>query len=109
MFKVVGITSCSCGIAHTYMNAEALVKKGKEYGMSVHIEKQGQLGIEDEISDEEFAEADAIVLCCGLPPLNPERFENYEDKIVEIDFNKTLQNPNIFIDALNKAGFDFNK
>lgn len=102
-YKVVGISSCSCGIAHTYMNAEAMVKSGKAYGIDVHIEKQGSLGIEDEVSKEEFEQADAIVLCCGVLPINPERFEKYKDKVVELNFNDVMKKPNLFIDSLKKA------
>ena len=36
--KVVGISSCPCGIAHTYMAAEAMKREGKKYGIDVHIE-----------------------------------------------------------------------
>ena len=103
-FKVVGISSCAVGIAHTYMNAEMMVKEGKAYGLDVHIEKQGALGIEDEVSQQEFDEADAIVLCCGVLPMNTERFEKYREKTIEVDFNKVVKNPAIFITALKEAG-----
>lgn len=39
--KVVGVTACPSGVAHTYMTAEALVIAGEKYGVDVKIETQG--------------------------------------------------------------------
>ena len=102
--RSVGITSCSAGIAHTYMNAEAMVKLGKQYGMGVHIEKQGQLGPEDVVSEQEFADADAIIICCGVSPIGAERFEKYPEKTIHLNFNEVLKRPQIMIEELKKAG-----
>ena len=44
--KVVGITSCPSGVAHTYMAAEALKLSGEKLGMEVLIETQGGAGVE---------------------------------------------------------------
>jgi len=41
MQKLVAITACPTGIAHTYMAAEALEKAAKELGVIIHIETQG--------------------------------------------------------------------
>ncbi len=45
--KIVAITSCATGIAHSYMAAEALKKAGKELGDVVKVEIQGAMGIEN--------------------------------------------------------------
>lgn len=50
--KIVAITACAAGIAHTYMAAEALELAGKELGIEVIVEKQGANGIEDRITPE---------------------------------------------------------
>ena len=44
--KVVGITSCPSGVAHTYMAAEALKLSGQKLGIDVIIETQGGAGVE---------------------------------------------------------------
>ena len=59
--KVVCITSCITGIAHTYMAAEALKKAGAEKGYEVHVETQGATGAEDVLTAEQIAEADGVV------------------------------------------------
>ena len=73
--------------------------------MLMHIELQGQLGPEDELSEKEIAEADAIVLCCGVLPIGAERFDNYKDKIVNVEYANILKHPQMMIDDLIEAGF----
>ena len=54
--KVVGVTACSSGVAHTYMSAEALVVAGEKYGVDVKIETQGSGGIENTLTPEDIKE-----------------------------------------------------
>ncbi|MBE7901676.1 hypothetical protein IPD43_29410, partial [Paenibacillus polymyxa] len=42
--KIVGVTNCPAGIAHTYMVAEAIEQKAKALGYEVHVETQGANG-----------------------------------------------------------------
>ena len=49
--KVVAVTSCATGIAHTYMAAEAIQKICKQKGYKCKVEKQGALGIEDKLRE----------------------------------------------------------
>ena len=55
--KVVGVTACPTGVAHTYMSAEALVLAGEKYGIDVKIETQGTAGIENNLTEEDIKEA----------------------------------------------------
>ena len=52
--KIVGITACTAGIAHTYLVREKLVNAARELGHEIKIETQGSIGVEDiEISGRE--------------------------------------------------------
>ena len=51
--KIIGITACPTGIAHTYMAQECLEKECRKRGFDVKIETQGGLGIENELSEGE--------------------------------------------------------
>ncbi len=59
--KIVAVTSCPTGIAHTYMAAEYLQEAGKELGFSVKVETQGQT-IANILTQEEIDNAEAIIL-----------------------------------------------
>jgi PTS system fructose-specific IIC component len=60
--RLVAITSCPTGIAHTYMAAEALAKAAAEAGLTIKVETQGSIGAENQITDEEAAQADAVII-----------------------------------------------
>ena len=51
--NIIGITSCTCGIAHTYMAREKLIETGKKLGWSVKIETQGSGGIEYPLTEDD--------------------------------------------------------
>ena len=62
--KIVAVTACPTGIAHTFMAAEALELKAKELGISIKVEKDGQGGVKDKLTSKEIEEADAVIIAC---------------------------------------------
>ncbi|EIT84740.1 PTS system fructose subfamily transporter subunit IIC [Fictibacillus macauensis ZFHKF-1] len=60
--KVLAITSCPNGIAHTYMAAESLRKAGEALGVEIKVETQGSIGVENELTSEEIQTADGIII-----------------------------------------------
>ena len=61
-FKVLAVTACPTGIAHTYMAAESLEKAGKKLGISVKVETNGSGGAKNILTDEEIANCDGIII-----------------------------------------------
>ena len=59
--KVVGVTACPSGVAHTYMAAEALSLAGKKAGIEVKVETQGSAGIENELPPSPKISPSAII------------------------------------------------
>ena len=62
--KIVAVTACPTGIAHTFMAAEALELKAKELGITFRVEKDGSGGAKDPLTSKEIAEADAVIVAC---------------------------------------------
>ncbi len=62
VIKVLAVTACPTGIAHTYMAAEALEKKGRELGIGVKAETQGSGGAKNVLTKEEIAACDGIII-----------------------------------------------
>ena len=60
--RIVAITSCPTGIAHTFMAAEGLRKAAAEAGHWIKVETQGSVGTKDVLTQEEIAAADAVVI-----------------------------------------------
>ncbi len=71
--KLVGVTSCPTGIAHTYMAAEGLEAAAKAAGHTMVVETQGSAG-STPISAEEIAAADAVIFAHDLPVKDAGRF-----------------------------------
>ena len=62
--KIVAVTACPTGIAHTFMAAEALELKAKELGITFRVEKDGSGGAKDPLTSKEIEEADAVIVAC---------------------------------------------
>ena len=61
-YKVLAVTACPTGIAHTYMAAEALEKAGKKLGISIKVETNGSGGAKNILTAEEIAACDGIIV-----------------------------------------------
>ena len=61
MKKIVAVTACTTGIAHTYMAAKSLSKAAADMDVEIYVEKQGAAGVEDELTSEQIKEADVVI------------------------------------------------
>lgn len=73
MAKIVCVTSCITGIAHTYMAAEALEQAGKKLGHEVIVETQGSAG-SNPLKQEVIDSADAVIFAVDLEVKDRDRF-----------------------------------
>lgn len=76
--RLLAITGCPSGVAHTHMAAAALQKAGKKVGVEIKVEKQGALGIENKITEKDVEEADVLIIAADLAITGSERFKNIE-------------------------------
>lgn len=72
-FRIVAVTSCPTGIAHTYMAAESLENAGREAGVEVTVEPQGSAGF-TRVDPSVIAAADAVIFAHDVPVREKERF-----------------------------------
>ncbi|CUH96710.1 PTS system fructose-specific EIIABC component [Propionispora sp. 2/2-37] len=73
MKKLLAVTGCPTGIAHTFMAAEALKSAAQEMGVQIKVETNGAIGAEDALTPEEIKEADCIIVACDKK-VDMERF-----------------------------------
>ena len=66
-YRVLAVTACPTGIAHTYMAAEALNLKAEEMGISIKVETNGSGGAKNELTPEEIASAETIIVAADKP------------------------------------------
>ena len=88
--KILAVTGCPTGIAHTFMAEKALKEAAKELGCEIKVETNGAIGVENALTAKEIREADAIIVAC--------------DKNVEMDrFNGKPVIEVSVTDGINKA------
>ncbi|MBQ7061231.1 MAG: PTS sugar transporter subunit IIA, partial [Clostridia bacterium] len=61
-YRVLAVTACPTGIAHTYMAAEALAKAGEKLGIPIKVETNGSGGTKNALTAEEIANCDGIII-----------------------------------------------
>jgi PTS system fructose-specific IIB component/fructose-specific PTS system IIB-like component len=74
--KLIAVTACPTGIAHTFMAAELLEKTARKLGHTIKVETQGAMGIENELSEADIAGAEAVILAADIVIERAERFDH---------------------------------
>jgi len=64
--RIVAITACPTGVAHTFMAAEALQQTAKRLGYDLQVETQGSVGARTPLSPQAIAEADVVLLAADI-------------------------------------------
>jgi len=64
--KVVAVTACPTGVAHTFMAAEALQQAAQQLGYQLTVETQGSVGARNPLSAQAIAEADVVLLAADI-------------------------------------------
>ncbi len=89
--KIVALTACPTGIAHTYMAAEQLDKTAKALGHQIKVETQGAMGIENELSENDIRQADVAIFAADIEVEKRERFQKI--KILRVSVQEAIKNP----------------
>lgn len=102
--KIVAVTACPTGVAHTFMAAEALAEAGKAMGHAIRVETQGSVGAQDKLTEEEIADADIVVLACDID-VDPSRFAG--KRIYRTSTGNALKKPRPTLEAaLSEAAIE---
>ncbi|MGE6135849.1 PTS fructose transporter subunit IIB [Aeromonas salmonicida] len=72
--KILAVTACPTGIAHTYMAAEALQKAATALGLKIKVETQGAMGLENILTARDIANADLVLIASDIEIEQKDRF-----------------------------------
>ena len=64
--RIVAVTACPTGVAHTFMAAEAIEEEAKKRGWWCKVETRGSVGVGNELTPEEVASADVVIVACDI-------------------------------------------
>ena len=88
--KIVAVTACPTGIAHTYMAAESLEKKAKELGYQIKVETRGSGGAKNVLTEKEIREADGVIIAADTK-VPMERFHG--KRVIECQVSAGISRP----------------
>jgi PTS system fructose-specific IIB component/fructose-specific PTS system IIB-like component len=89
--KIVAVTACPTGIAHTYMAAEQLEKTARKLGHTIKVETQGAMGIENELTQADIDAAEVAIFATDIAIEQSDRFNRIRK--VEVPVQAALKDP----------------
>ncbi|WP_392558987.1 PTS fructose transporter subunit IIC [Orbus mooreae] len=97
MKKIIAVTGCPTGIAHTYMAEEALKTAAKKAGVEIKVETNGAGGIDNAITEQDIAEAIGVIIAADKD-VNPERFNGMA--VIEVPVKDGIHKANALIEQV---------
>lgn len=101
-WKLVAVTNCPAGIAHTYMVAEALERKARSLGHDIKVETQGASGVENTLTTQDIEAADFVILALGRTISEDDRRRFAGKRVLEMKISDALKNIPVIFDTLEE-------
>ncbi len=98
--KIVGVTACTAGIAHTYLAKEKLVLAAKARKHEIKVETQGTIGIEDELTADDVKNADVVIIAADIGIKGRDRFAG--KKVVEVQTEVVIKSANSVLEKIEQ-------
>lgn len=96
-YRILAVTACPTGIAHTYMAAEALEKAGADLGIPLKVETNGSGGAKNVLTKEEIAAADGIIIAADKS-VEMGRFDG--KKLISVKVSDGIKKPQELINRI---------
>ncbi len=98
--KILAVTACTAGIAHTYIVAEKIQKAAEELGHQCKVETQGSAGIQNELTADDIKSADVIILSHDIAIRGSDRFAG--KRVVDVPIALAMKQPKSLISTIEK-------
>lgn len=100
--KLIAVTACAMGVAHTYMAEKALINAAKKMGVLIKVETQGATGIGHKLTPKDVEIGEAVIFATDTQVRDKERFNG--KKILSVQVSDPIKDANKVInDALKLA------
>ncbi|NRD78095.1 PTS sugar transporter subunit IIA [Bacillus sp. BRMEA1] len=93
--KIIAVTACPTGIAHTFMAADKLIQTALELGYEIKVETNGATGVENRLTEKDIEEADGIIVAVGKT-VEMNRFHG--KKVVQVPVTDAIKKPKALIE-----------
>lgn len=98
--KLLAVTACPTGIAHTYMAAEKLAQAAEALGIDMKVETQGSIGAENVLSDNDVMTADGIIIAADKD-VDLSRFAG--KRVLSVGVSEGISHPERLIEQVRSA------
>ncbi|MGW7521719.1 fructose-specific PTS transporter subunit EIIC [Streptomyces sp. NPDC054796] len=98
--KLLAVTACPTGIAHTYMAAEKLTQAAEARGIGMKVETQGSIGAENVLTDNDVNQADGIIIAADKD-VDRSRFTG--KRVLAVGVSEGISDPDGLIDRVREA------
>ncbi|MGW8374670.1 fructose-specific PTS transporter subunit EIIC [Streptomyces sp. ODS28] len=98
--KLLAVTACPTGIAHTYMAAEKLTQAATERGIGIKVETQGSIGVENVLTDNDVKHADGVIIAADKD-VDRERFAG--KRVLVVGVAEGISDPEGLLDRVREA------
>ncbi|PKV86068.1 PTS fructose transporter subunit IIB [Streptomyces sp. TLI_146] len=98
--KLLAVTACPTGIAHTYMAAEKLAQAAEALGVEMKVETQGSIGAENVFSDNDVRDADGIIIAADK---DVDRSRFVGKKVLAVGVAEGIRHPERLIEQVHGA------
>ncbi|WEV57569.1 PTS fructose transporter subunit IIB [Ligilactobacillus acidipiscis] len=100
--KLIAVTACATGVAHTYMAQKALIQAAKKMGVLIKVETQGATGIGHKLTQKDVQIGEAVIFATDTKVRDKERFSG--KKTLEVGVSEPIKDAKKVIeDALSLA------
>ena len=97
--KIVAVTACPTGIAHTYMAAARLEKIAMSQGHEIKVETQGAIGIENKLTENDIRQAEIAIFAVDVQVEERERFNGI--KVIQVPLKEAINDPESIFSKLS--------
>ncbi len=98
--KLLAVTACPTGIAHTYMAAEKLAQTARSLGHEIKVETQGSIGAENVLSDNDVRDADGVIIAADK---DVDRSRFVGKKVLAVGVAEGIRHPEQLIERVQSA------
>jgi PTS system fructose-specific IIB component len=95
--KLIAVTACATGVAHTYMAEKALLKQAKKMGVLIKVETQGATGIGHRLTEKDVQIGEAVIFATDTKVRDADRFKG--QKILQVNVSDPIKDATKVIDA----------
>ena len=99
-YRVLAVTACPTGIAHTYMAAEALEKAAAQMNLSIKVETNGSAGVKNRLTAQEIEQADGIIVA---PDKNVETARFAGKKVLFVPVSDGIHKPQQLLEQIESG------